>query len=325
VANGLDNVLIANNTLVNAQLKIGTTFTPNNTNSFVRNNIFASYNGVPVAVSNNTTGITFSNNLWSSSPPSALTGTAGVTGNPQLALTGSASPGALTADFFRLLPASPAINKGVSLPGYSDYDFFSTARVGTPDIGGHEIDFVPAPWSTEDIGAVGAAGSAIHSSGTFTVTGSGVNIWDTADEFRYVSQPSSGDCTIIARVATQQNTDPYSKAGVVIREDKTAGSRYAAVLVTPSNGITFRWRSAANGICTQAAYVTGVTAPQFVKLVRSGSNYSAFYSANGSTWTQIGSNQPLTLASTATIGLAVASDLDGSLSTAIFDNVTVTP
>ena len=82
---------------------------------------------------------------------------------------------------------------------------------------------LPSPWVTGDIGAVGATGSATYSSGTFTVIGSGIDLWGTADALRYVYQPISGDCTIIARVATIQNTMPWAQAGVMIRESLAAG------------------------------------------------------------------------------------------------------
>ena len=326
-SSGLNNVLIANNTLVNAQFQTGTYGGSGivNTSASVRNNIFLSDSGAPILI-NNTSNIAFSNNAWSHTPPTAVSGGASdVIGNLQVARTGSTLAGQLGAGYFRLLPGSPAINKALILPGFTDYDFFNNPRVGSPDIGGHEIDFVPTPWLTQDVGAVGATGSAIYSMGTFTVTGSGVNIWDTADEFRYVHQSSTGDCGISARVATQQNTDPYSKAGVMIRENNTPGSRYAAVLVTPGNGVTFRWRPTTDGICYQGSYVTGVTAPRYLKLARTSNSFTASYSSDGVTWTQIGTSQAVTMSANVNLGLAVASDLDGQLSTATFDNVTAAP
>src|SRR4030095_3748145 len=47
------------------------------------------------------------------------------------------------------------------------------------------VTSLPSPWQTADIGAVGAAGSASYSSGTFTIAGSGADIWGTADEVSY--------------------------------------------------------------------------------------------------------------------------------------------
>ena len=47
---------------------------------------------------------------------------------------------------------------------------------------------LPSPWVNQDIGSVGVAGSATYTNGTFTVKGSGADIWGTADTFQYVWQ-----------------------------------------------------------------------------------------------------------------------------------------
>lgn len=50
-----------------------------------------------------------------------------------------------------------------------------------------------AGWTSGDVGAVGATGSASQVGGTWTSAGSGVDIWDGADEFRFTSRAMSGD------------------------------------------------------------------------------------------------------------------------------------
>src|SRR5439155_20491739 len=102
---------------------------------------------------------------------------------------------------------------------------------------------LPAPWTDTDIGAVGVAGSASFSSRTFTVNGSGSDIWATGDLFNYVSQPVSGDVTVIARVATEEVTGAWAKAGVMIRESTAANAAYAGLYVTPSNGVSMQIRT----------------------------------------------------------------------------------
>jgi hypothetical protein len=69
-------------------------------------------------------------------------------------------------------------------------------------------------WSGTDIGAVSAAGSFTQDGLTFTVRGSGADIWGTADEFFFASQVVSGDFDVSARVASVQNLDPWTKAGL---------------------------------------------------------------------------------------------------------------
>ncbi|MBW8780309.1 MAG: fibronectin type III domain-containing protein [Verrucomicrobia bacterium] len=179
-------------------------------------------------------------------------------------------------------------------------------------------------WSTADIGAVGATGSASASGGTFTVTGSGADIWNGSDQFRYVYQPSSGDCEMVAQVTSVQNTNSWAKAGVMIRESTAAGAISVAVFITPGSGVSFQWRTSTGGSTVNTG-IGGVTAPRYVRLVRTGNSFAAYYSSNGTSWTQIGSNQTVTMASNATIGLAVTSHNNGTLCTSTMTNVTATP
>jgi hypothetical protein len=126
-------------------------------------------------------------------------------------------------------------------------------------------------------------------------------------------------------VATIQNTDPWAKSGVMIRESTTAGARHAAVFITPGNGVTFQWRSTTGGTCS-FTNVTGITAPRYARIVRGGSgSFTAYYSSNGTNWTQIGTSQTISMASTATIGLAVTSHLNGTLCTSTLDTITAVP
>jgi subtilisin family serine protease/regulation of enolase protein 1 (concanavalin A-like superfamily) len=180
---------------------------------------------------------------------------------------------------------------------------------------------LPSPWSGQDIGAVGVAGNATAAGGTFTVAGGGADIWGTADAFQFVSQPWTGDGQIVARVATQQNTNGWALAGVMIRDSLAPGARHATLLVTPSNGLAFERRLTTNGSSVYTAAVG--TVPQWVKLVRSGTLISAFQSLDGVTWTSVGSDT-VTQGTTVYVGLAVCSHVAGVLGTATFDNVSVT-
>jgi hypothetical protein len=183
---------------------------------------------------------------------------------------------------------------------------------------------LPSPWATADIGAVAASGSATHASGLYTVVGSGADIAGTADEFRYVYQAGSGDGSIVARVASVQNTAVDAKAGVMYRETTAANARFAAVYVTPGVGVGFQRRTATGG-STASTVVAGVTAPRWLRMIRTGNNFAAYYSANGSTWTQVGTTTAITMATAVQLGLCVTSHLDGTLCTATMDSVTATP
>ena len=69
---------------------------------------------------------------------------------------------------------------------------------------------------------------------------------------------------------------------------------------------------------------TGVAAPYWVRLVRSGNTFTAYRSANGTTWTSMGSTT-VTMAANVYIGLAVTAHRDGALNRSTIDSVTVVP
>ncbi|MBV9767805.1 MAG: hypothetical protein JOZ48_23395, partial [Acidobacteriaceae bacterium] len=176
-----------------------------------------------------------------------------------------------------------------------------------------------APWNSQDIGNVSLAGSASLAGGTFTVTGSGADIWDRADAFQYLYQPLSGDGQIIAHVASLQNVNSTSKAGVMIRESLTPDSRHVMMDATSASGLEFLRRQNTGDITT-ISWSGASNAPYWVKLVRSGNQFSGYVSSDGATWVQVGSDT-VAMASSVYIGLAVASHDNTKLCTATFDNV----
>lgn len=178
-----------------------------------------------------------------------------------------------------------------------------------------------APWATSDIGAVGVAGSGCLASGTFTLRGSGADIWGSADEFRYVYQQVSGDVTVTARVTGLDNTDVWAKAGVMIRASLAAGSQHAFTAVTTGNGLAFQRRTTSGGASEHTSGGAGAV-PYWVRVQRSGSTFTSFVSTNGTSWTQIGS-QTISMGSSVYVGLAVTSHNDAVLATATFTNVSL--
>ncbi|MEL6534533.1 MAG: chondroitinase-B domain-containing protein [Bacteroidota bacterium] len=180
---------------------------------------------------------------------------------------------------------------------------------------------LPSPWLTTDVGSVAAAGSASLSSGTFSIQGSGSDIWGTADEFRYVYQPISGDVTVTAKVLSVQNTHPWAKSGVMIRESLDAGSKHAITVITPGQGASFQRRVTTNNSSSQTT-TPGLSAPYWVRLQRSGNTLTSSVSSDGSTWTTLGS-ETITLGTNVLVGLAVTSHADGLLCSSSLDNVSV--
>ena len=180
---------------------------------------------------------------------------------------------------------------------------------------------LPAGWRTQDIGAVGVGGNASFASGTYSLAGAGADIWGTADALRYAYTTLNGDGQITARVATEQNVHAWTKAGVMIRESVAPGSAQALMLVSPGKGNAFQRRVATNGVSTHTAGAM-VTAPYWVRLTRVGDAITASQSADGRTWTIVGTDT-IAFGQPVLIGLAVSSHSNTAAATATFDNVVI--
>jgi regulation of enolase protein 1 (concanavalin A-like superfamily) len=181
---------------------------------------------------------------------------------------------------------------------------------------------LPPGWNHQDIGAVGAAGSAALNTATnvYSVKGAGADIWGTADAFHYAYRPMTGDGVVIARVATVQNTNAWTKAGVMIRDTLDPSSAQASMLVSFSKGAVFQRRTLTAGTSTSTAGPLA-TAPYWVKLERLGSTFNAYASADGVTWTLVGSDT-IAMGANVFVGLATSSHTTTTAAQATFDSVT---
>src|SRR5262249_24899649 len=181
---------------------------------------------------------------------------------------------------------------------------------------------LPGPWLHQDVGNVTLAGTAGLAGTTFSISASGADIWDTADAFHYVYQPWTNDVDIVARVVTVPTTDPWAKAGVMIRESLAAGSRHAMMIVTPGHGTAFQRRTATGGSTSHTAG-PAVAAPYWVRLIRQANTFSAYVSANGSAWTPVGSDT-IPMGASVLVGMPVTSHNASVRGFASLDGVSVT-
>ncbi len=133
----------------------------------------------------------------------------------------------------------------------------------------------------------------------------------------------TGNGDIVARVTSQTVTNSAAKAGVMLRESLAANAPYAAVLITPGSGVTFQRRATAGGATTSTT-TAGIVVPVYLRLQRSGSTITAQRSADGLTWTTIGTDTIAFPGTPIYSGLAVTSRNAASVSTVTFTNVVTT-
>ncbi|MPZ85452.1 MAG: ABC transporter permease subunit [Actinophytocola sp.] len=122
-----------------------------------------------------------------------------------------------------------------------------------------------------------------------------------ADQGHFVHRTLSGDGSLVARVASQENSHESAKAGLMIRSSVDPGAPYAAVLVTPDHGVVLQ-SDGDDDIAGSSGH-----APRWLRLDRSGTTVTGYESADGEDWSRIGAVRLDELTGHAEVGLLVAS------------------
>jgi regulation of enolase protein 1 (concanavalin A-like superfamily) len=180
-----------------------------------------------------------------------------------------------------------------------------------------------------DIGGASPAGSGTHRNGVWTVRGAGSEIWTHgAESFHFLYKQVTGDCTIIAKVNSVQDTHANAKAGVMIRSDLNAEPTSKAwIAVTPSTKIEAYmdgWSEVYGGSNWEAQSYPVPQIPYWVKIERRGNIITAYTSPDGTSWGTIVTGRFDNMGSSPYLGLAVCSLAGGTLNTSTFSNVSVT-
>jgi len=176
-----------------------------------------------------------------------------------------------------------------------------------------------------DIGAPLPAGQHLSvANRQIEVYAGGDDVWGTADNFTYVYTPRTNDFDVKVRIDSLLYVgNNWAKAGLNIRESTANNSRMVWFYPTPTNGANsfeggIRFENA--GDITDAFNPRPAAFyPAWLRLVRSGSQFSALISTNGTIWNQFGITQnapqfPATLL----VGLGVVSHQQGTPTTAKF-------
>jgi len=185
---------------------------------------------------------------------------------------------------------------------------------------------LPAGWSSADIGSPAAAGSAQYEAATqtWTIQADGTGLRDKADQFHYAYKPVTGNCEMIVRVVSlEPAVDEWAMAGVMMRLSLDPSSPYLFMGMTPNgpnqdHAVTYYGREAPGGSADHESS-GAMTFPYWVKLSRHGDVLAGYHSPDGKNWTeQYSVEQPL-IPQNIYLGLAVTSNVAGTLVTAVLD------
>jgi ABC-type transport system involved in multi-copper enzyme maturation permease subunit len=176
------------------------------------------------------------------------------------------------------------------------------------------------------------------------------------DQFYFVRQPLAGNVSITVRVTSltgvhgngsgqaaqpgqglTKGVEPWSKAGVIIKESTRPGSAYAAMMVTGGHGVRLQYDYTHDTAGLPGA--VSAASARWLRLTRSGDTITGYDSADGMHWTQVGTAHLAGLSATVQAGLfatspghttVVSQSLGGdtsaggpTLATAVFDHASL--
>jgi hypothetical protein len=179
------------------------------------------------------------------------------------------------------------------------------------------------PWLAEDIGNAKISGSIESKGKKFIVKGTGVDVWGNFDGMHYAFRHKNGDCEIYAKIESMENTKPWAKAGVMIRESKSGNSKNVFMALTPENGLSFQFREKTGNRTNSIGGNEAIKAPCWIKLVRSGDIFTGYISQNGKIWTKATDSKSVPMEENVYIGFAVCSHDNAKLCKTIFSNYSI--
>jgi ABC-type transport system involved in multi-copper enzyme maturation permease subunit/regulation of enolase protein 1 (concanavalin A-like superfamily) len=143
------------------------------------------------------------------------------------------------------------------------------------------------------------------------------------DQFYFLHQSLTGDGSITARVTAlsgiitypQSNpnaivpgVEPWTKAGIIIKDGSTEGSAYAAVMVTGGHGVRMQYNYTHDTAGRPG--LVAASSPRWLRLTRTGDTLTGYESTDGDHWTTVGTAHLTGLAATVQTGLFVTSPND---------------
>jgi TolB protein len=199
-----------------------------------------------------------------------------------------------------------------------------------PAVGGLAAQSASAPigifQNHADIGTVLHTGSAQYDAarGTYTLTGSGDNMWFTADAFRFAWKQVFGDIALTAGIAfPDKGGNPHRKAVLMIRQSLDADSPYANVALHGEGLTSLQVRDTKGGATHEIQ--SNLSAPGRLRLEKRGDFIYLFLSsATGEPLRPSGASIKIPLQGPFYVGIGVCSHDKNAIEKAVFSNVEIT-
>jgi len=161
-------------------------------------------------------------------------------------------------------------------------------------------------------------------------TASGTITARADEQFNFAYKSLTGNGYVSAELLSMTNADNSSnggsgtpQAGVMIRASTNADDPFFELVQTSTGSLVLEYRTTTGGSVTTQTLASAAVGSEYVEVVRNGSNFSAYYSANGTSWTLGSTIAIAAMPSTANVGLAATAGFNSQLTDAKFTNVVV--
>jgi hypothetical protein len=174
----------------------------------------------------------------------------------------------------------------------------------------------------QDVGTVLHPGSAQFDAakGTYTIAGSGENMWFGIDDFHYAWKKVSGDVALTANIAfAGTGGNPHRKAVLMIRQTLDGPSASVDVAVHGSGLTSLQFREITGANTHEVE--SNVSAPQTVRIEKRGDFIYAFVSGKDGRLQPSGASTKLPLTGDFYIGIGVSAHDKDVVEKAVFSNV----
>jgi len=174
----------------------------------------------------------------------------------------------------------------------------------------------------QDVGTVLHPGSAQFDAakGTYTIAGSGENMWFGIDDFHYAWKKVSGDVALTADIAfAGTGGNPHRKAVLMIRQTLDGPSASVDVAVHGSGLTSLQFREITGANTHEVE--SNVSAPQTVRIEKRGDFIYAFVSGKDGRLQPSGASTKLPLTGDFYIGIGVSAHDKDVVEKAVFSNV----
>lgn len=167
-----------------------------------------------------------------------------------------------------------------------------------------------------------------QSESLFGIYGGGADLWGGTNEFGsiYRDDAMQDGTTVITHVVSQDNTWPWARAGIMVRNDMTQYDSTGSVnlAITPENGCVLSWDSNNDGYFdnfSQKAF----SGSAYLKLTKNGTTFTGSCSQDGVTWETVGTATISSTNPTQDVGLfmTATNELSGKKGLVEFDGFTI--